>query len=89
MATTKTAKQLKINTMTKAQYDSITPVDDELYLIPDAPFFGTDGEIDGTAGLVPAPTAADAGKFLKADGTWADIQATIDALEARIAALEG
>lgn len=35
-------------------------------------FIGTDGEESGTAGLVPAPEAADAGKFLKADGTWAE-----------------
>lgn len=34
-------------------------------------FTGTDGQSDGTAGLVPAPTTADADKFLKSDGTWA------------------
>ena len=34
-------------------------------------FTGTDGTAAGTAGLVPAPATADAGKFLKADGTWA------------------
>lgn len=34
-------------------------------------FVGTDGTTAGTAGLVPAPTTSDAGKFLKADGTWA------------------
>ena len=33
-------------------------------------FVGTDGTSAGTAGLVPAPATADAGKFLKADGTW-------------------
>lgn len=33
-------------------------------------FVGTDGSANGTAGLVPAPVIADAGKFLKADGTW-------------------
>ena len=33
-------------------------------------FTGTDGTSAGTAGLVPAPTTTDAGKFLKADGTW-------------------
>lgn len=33
-------------------------------------FVGTDGTTAGTAGLVPAPATADAGKFLKADGTW-------------------
>lgn len=35
-------------------------------------FVGTDGTAAGEAGLVPAPAIADAGKFLKADGTWAD-----------------
>lgn len=33
-------------------------------------FVGTDGAAAGTAGLVPAPATTDAGKFLKADGTW-------------------
>ena len=33
-------------------------------------FVGTDGTAAGTAGLVPAPATTDAGKFLKADGTW-------------------
>ena len=34
-------------------------------------FIGTDGNTAGTSGLVPAPATTDAGKFLKADGTWA------------------
>lgn len=34
-------------------------------------FIGTDGLEDGAAGLVPAPVVADAGKYLKADGSWA------------------
>lgn len=34
-------------------------------------FTGTDGTADGVAGLVPAPLIADAGEYLKADGTWA------------------
>lgn len=33
-------------------------------------FVGTDGTAAGSAGLVPAPATTDAGKFLKADGTW-------------------
>lgn len=33
-------------------------------------FTGTDGTSAGAAGLVPAPATTDAGKFLKADGTW-------------------
>lgn len=35
-------------------------------------FTGTDGTAAGAAGLVPAPATTDAGKFLKADGTWDD-----------------
>lgn len=40
-------------------------------LIP-SDFTGTDGVDAGTHGLVPAPTAADVGKFLKGDGTWGE-----------------
>lgn len=36
-------------------------------------FTGTDGIAAGSAGLVPAPATTDAGKYLKADGTWATI----------------
>ena len=36
-------------------------------------FTGTDGTAAGTAGLVPAPDTTDAGKYLKADGTWDSI----------------
>lgn len=35
-------------------------------------FTGTDGTVAGDAGLVPAPATTDAGKFLKADGTWSE-----------------
>ena len=34
-------------------------------------FTGTDGTNAGAQGLVPAPAATDADKFLKSDGTWA------------------
>ena len=34
------------------------------------PFIGTDGTYDGDEGLVPAPMAEDAGKFLGSDGEW-------------------
>lgn len=34
------------------------------------PFTGTDGQVAGSAGLVPGPATTDTGKFLKADGTW-------------------
>lgn len=36
-------------------------------------FKGTDGVKDGTAGLVPAPTAKNKNEFLRSDGTWAKI----------------
>lgn len=36
------------------------------------PFTGTDGTSAGAKGVVPAPATTDAGKFLKADGTWGD-----------------
>ena len=38
-------------------------------------FTGTDGQTAGTAGLVPAPATTDAGKYLKADGTWDTVSA--------------
>lgn len=38
-------------------------------------FTGTDGTTAGTMGLVPAPATTDAGKFLKADGTWDTVSA--------------
>ena len=37
-------------------------------------FEGTDGDSAGVAGLVPAPTAEDSGKFLSADGSWKIIE---------------
>lgn len=40
-------------------------------------FTGTDGVNAGTAGLVPAPAVSDAGKYLKADGTWDSVSGGI------------
>lgn len=40
-------------------------------------FVGTDGTSAGTAGLVPAPAVADAGKFLNADGNWETMQGSV------------
>lgn len=42
-------------------------------VLPYTAFTGTDGVNAGTIGLVPAPATTDAGKFLKADGTWNSI----------------
>lgn len=36
------------------------------------PFTGATGSTGGSAGLVPAPSAGDDGKYLKGDGTWAN-----------------
>ena len=44
-------------------------------------FVGTDGLIAGTAGLVPAPATTDAGKYLKADGTWDTAGSTINVVQ--------
>lgn len=41
-------------------------------------FTGTDGVDAGTAGKVPAPATTDAGKYLKADGTWSSVGGAID-----------
>ena len=40
-------------------------------------FTGTDGTSDGVSGLVPAPITTDVGKFLKANGAWADTIETL------------
>lgn len=37
-------------------------------------FEGTDGTEDGASGLVPPPLTTDVNKFLKSDGTWAEVQ---------------
>lgn len=44
-------------------------------------FVGTDGTEAGEKGLVPAPATADAGKFLKADGTWDDAGTPINVVQ--------
>lgn len=49
--------------------DNIISATDTTY----SAFTGTDGTAAGTSGLVPAPATADAGKYLKADGTWAEV----------------
>lgn len=44
-------------------------------------FTGTDGTAAGTMGLVPAPATTDAGKFLKADGTWDDAGSSVNVVQ--------
>lgn len=41
-----------------------------------SPFKGSTGSTAGGAGLVPAPQAADSGKYLKGDGTWGEVETT-------------
>ena len=43
---------------------------------PVIPFTGATAQADGTSGIVPAPTTADVGSYLKGDGTWSKIIAT-------------
>ena len=60
-------------------------------------FIGATDSNDGVAGLVPAPTIADRFKYLKGDGTWAEVEATlnaadratIDGLQSRVTTLIG
>lgn len=40
-------------------------------------FIGTNGTVNGIAGVVPAPTAEQNDMFLRADGTWAAVADTI------------
>lgn len=53
----------------------------ELVAAAPADFTGTDGTTAGTHGLVPAPATTDAGKFLKADGTWDDAGSPINVVQ--------
>lgn len=48
-------------------------IDGRNYTVAYLPFEGTDGIDNGKVGLVPAPTAADANKFLAGDGSWKNI----------------
>lgn len=50
--------------------DGIDITNDTISIDDTYVFTGTDGTAVGTTGLVPAPAITDAGKFLKADGTW-------------------
>lgn len=50
-------------------------------------FVGTDGTTAGEAGLVPAPATTDVGKYLKADGTWAEVSTAATLTDAQYEAL--
>lgn len=64
----------KQNELTAGSNIAITQSGDDLVISATdttySSFVGTDGVTAGSAGLVPAPATTDAGKFLKADGTW-------------------
>lgn len=52
-----------------------------------APFAGADSSTDGIAGLVPAPTTSDVGKFLKSDGTWQEAGGGVEYVDLTITGL--
>lgn len=56
-------KNITVTTSTRAWVLTVQEIDD---------FTGATSSAAGAAGLVPAPTTADAGKFLKGDGTWGE-----------------
>ena len=66
-ATANTLGGVKIGSNLSMDANDVLSATDTTY----SAFTGTDGTSAGTAGLVPAPATTDAGKFLKADGTWA------------------
>lgn len=60
-----TISNLIVNVLTKSQYDSLTPNQNELYLITDEP-----------SNILPTVTAADNGKVLTVvNGVWTAVQA--------------
>ena len=92
MTTSKRVSELKINRMSKAQYNTITPLDTELYFITDETDTlpdqeGQQGKFLTTDGTWPSWETVDAlpsqegesGKFLSTDGTIASWE-TVDAL---------
>lgn len=56
-------KNITVTTSTRAWVLTVQEIDD---------FTGATSSAAGEAGLVPAPTTADTGKFLKGDGTWGE-----------------
>lgn len=64
---------------------------EEIYAEIATVFIGATSESAGVAGLVPAPQKADVNKFLKGDGTWAEVPsaADISALQAQVATIIG
>lgn len=86
MTATTNVDQVKLNLVTKAQFDTMVKNPYELYMVTDATvdyseitnapsiFTGANGTVAGTSGLVPAPIATDDIKFLKGNGTWKELE---------------
>ena len=67
--------RISFNNGKKFYYGSSNTANNEVAIKGDIPttMTGADGTNAGTSGLVPAPSATDNTKFLKGDGTWADV----------------
>lgn len=76
-ATASTLGGVKIGANLSMDANDVLSATDTTY----SDFVGTDGQTAGTAGLVPAPATTDAGKFLKADGTWDDAGSPINVVQ--------
>ena len=63
--------EFKIEQDSEIKFRAFEAYPDGKYGIETAPFIGTNGNIGGQGGGVPAPTIDDANKFLKSNGTWA------------------
>lgn len=56
--------------------DVIDDIEQEIANIDLDPFTGATDSTNGTKGMVPAPQAGDENKYLRGDGTWAQLNAT-------------
>ena len=84
------AKSLTVNTLVKSpgflisnpNGSPISGLTSDTYIKADGSGYGGvftgAGEAAGSTGLVPAPAIGDAGKYLKGDGTWGEIQSGSD-----------
>lgn len=77
MATSTEISELKINYLTEAQYNSALSNNqinsNEIYMTPSSDgeeFSGATTSAKGKSGLVPAPAAGSANRYLRSDGTW-------------------
>lgn len=50
---------------------------------------GAGASAGGTAGLVPAPASGQQGRFLKGDGTWAEVVTSVDTMTGATASTAG